>query len=47
VHLHVLARLNRIVREQAVVDSLEQASDSMEMLETIRKAEVSLLPSGK
>ncbi|HOA04575.1 MAG TPA: PTS sugar transporter subunit IIA [Candidatus Fermentibacter daniensis] len=47
VHLHVLARLNRIVREQAVVDSLEQASDSIEMLETIRKAEVSLLSSGK
>lgn len=45
VHLHVLARLNRIVRDQTLVDALEEAAGSLEMLEIMRSAESSLLPA--
>jgi mannitol/fructose-specific phosphotransferase system IIA component (Ntr-type) len=39
VHLHVLARLSRMVREEALVRKLCDASDEAEMLDAIRSAE--------
>lgn len=47
VHLHVLARLNRMTRDQGLVDALEEAPGSAEMLECMRSAESALLASGK
>ncbi len=43
VYLHVLARLNRIIRFQGLVDRLTQVDSSEEMLDLITKAEKELL----
>jgi len=47
VHLHVLARLNRIVRSEEVVRSLEEAEDDSAMMRTVRKAEEAIVAAGK
>ncbi|HRY61038.1 MAG TPA: PTS sugar transporter subunit IIA [Candidatus Fermentibacter sp.] len=47
VHLHVLARLNRMIRDQGLVDALEEAPGETEMLDAVRSAESSLLASGR
>ncbi len=47
VHLHVLARLNRMVRDQGRVEALEEASDESEMLEIIRDSEYRLLQAAR
>ncbi|MDM7991792.1 MAG: PTS sugar transporter subunit IIA [Candidatus Fermentibacter sp.] len=47
VHLHVLARLNRMIRDQGLVDALEEAPGATEMLDAVRSAESALLASGR
>ncbi len=47
VHLHVLARLNRMIRDRSLVEALEEAPGSTEMLDAVRSAESALLASGK
>ena len=42
-HLHVLARLNRIVRTRGVVDNLTRVDDSEQMLELLSEVEETLL----
>ncbi len=45
VHLHVLARLNRMLRDPSLVEALEEAAGAFEMLELLRAAEHELLPA--
>jgi len=42
-HLHVLARLNRIVRTRGLVDNLTRVDDSGQMLELLSEVEETLL----
>jgi mannitol/fructose-specific phosphotransferase system IIA component (Ntr-type) len=43
VHLHVLARLNRMIRDERTVEALVQADTAKDMLEIVRTAETGLV----
>jgi PTS system nitrogen regulatory IIA component len=47
VHLHVLARLSRMVRDERLVSDLEEAGDATEMLGVLRLAESQIVAAAE